>query len=202
MKSFLGWLILLAALAVPAVLFWNWWQEMQGPAAAENAVAAPPVFAAQDAAAAPAAPEGGSPSPPAAGAQAPQEPASGAPATAPRAGPARRAGGFNPRSSRDPMLSLVEIQHMAERRRLEEEARRRALEASRPQPQAPQPSACSRITLQGIVTTPNGAGAIINDEVRYVGDKVLGARVTRITGTRVILSDRGRLCIKKVGPGG
>ena len=35
MRSFLGWLLLLAALAVPAVFFYNWWMKMQAPPASE-----------------------------------------------------------------------------------------------------------------------------------------------------------------------
>ena len=52
--------------------------------------------------------------------------------------------------------------------------------------------------LQGIISTPEGRGAIINDEIYYRGDKVLGATIHRITASSVLFRYRGKTFYKKM----
>ncbi len=203
MKSFLGWLMLLVALAVPAVLFYNWWTQLQAPTALEAAQEVPAGAGLSSAKASPST----APAPAAAGqAKVPaQTAATSSGGAAPQAGKAasqksRRRGKkevrYAPQGDRDPTLSILDMKLIA----LREEARRRALA---PPPKAKKmrkraPPLHTRITLQGIISTPQGRGAIINDEIYYRGDRVLGATIRKITSSTVIFRYKGRTFYKKM----
>jgi len=117
---------------------------------------------------------------------------------------------FAPRSDRDPFLSHIEVQKKEEqdrrkelarleeerRRREEEEARREAL---RPKPKAKPnlPPMEERLVLQGIIATAGERQAIVNNEVKRIGESVLGAKISKITDTAVFFSYQGRT-IRKV----
>ncbi len=200
MKSFLGWLMLLVALAVPAVLFYNWWTQMQAPTALEAAQEVPAGTGFSSVEASNSAQTAVTPS----GGAAPQaQKASTAPAadTQTKAAKKPRRRGkkklrYAPKTDRDPTLSILDMKLIA----LREEARRRAL--------APAPvkkkdkkrvkALHTKIELQGIISTPQGRGAIINDEIYYRGDKVLGATIRKITSSTVIFRYKGRTFYKKM----
>jgi len=278
-RSILGWVILLGALAVPAVLFQRWWTQLKQPATfTVQQKGVPPGGAFGDArsdqagslgnpiqpppgAAPPAGPGQAAlpprgmdrPAPPAmngsaypgdSGSASPAPPArggafppgtSGPPSgmgTTPAASqgspsgsagrnaaaplqdrpPKKRVGKaaieYRPKSSRDPMLSLADLRAIAKEKYAKELARREMIEASRPKPKAkkaarktakPKTDACKKLDLQGIVSTPTGSGAIVNDEVRYQGDSIFGLTIKRIT-TRTVVFAQGRrtACVKRV----
>ncbi len=102
---------------------------------------------------------------------------------------------YAPKTDRDPTLSILDMRLIA----LREEARRRAM--------APPPKKKvvrkrvplhTKINLQGIISTPQGRGAIINDEIYYRGDKILGASIRKITSSTVIFRYKGRTFYKKM----
>ncbi|HBL17884.1 MAG TPA: hypothetical protein DD417_14325 [Elusimicrobia bacterium] len=250
-KSLLGWLILLGALAVPAVLFYQWWTQMQktttfeakqkvpeggafegvrsgqegaGAPGAPGAPGTPEASGAPDGAAssAPAVPAAGAPgeaavAPVAAAATAAGAPPVGAPgagAVAPApaspapSGPARSDGKarieYSPKTTRDPTLSLADLRELAKQKYLKEMNRRDMIEAAKPK-ELKRPSGptgdelCAKIDLQGLIGTPDGSAAIINDEVRHVGDRVGGLEVKHIT-TRTVVFAQGKrtVCVKRV----
>ena len=244
-KSLLGWLILLGALAVPAVLFYQWWTQMQKTTTFEAKQKVPEggafegVRSGQEGAGAPGAPEA-SGAPDGAASSAPAVPAAGAPgeaAAAPVAaaataagappvgapgagavapapaspapsGPARSDGKarieYSPKTTRDPTLSLADLRELAKQKYLKEMNRRDMIEAAKPK-ELKRPSGptgdelCAKIDLQGLIGTPDGSAAIINDEVRHVGDRVGGLEVKHIT-TRTVVFAQGKrtVCVKRV----
>lgn len=115
---------------------------------------------------------------------------------------------YAPKTDRDPFVSLIEVQmardaeRRAEMARLEEERRRREAEeaakraAAREKtvkPKAPsEPPIESRLTIQGIISTPDHKSAIVNNDVVNVGEVVLGAEVVEITDSAVIFNYKGR----------
>jgi len=244
-KSLLGWLILLGALAVPAVLFYQWWTQMQKTTTFEAKQKVPEggafegVRSGQEGAGAPGAPEasgapdGAAPSAPAvpaagapgeaaaapvaaaataAGAPPVGAPGAGAVAPAPASpapsGPARSDGKarieYSPKTTRDPTLSLADLRELAKQKYLKEMNRRDMIEAAKPK-ELKRPSGptgdelCAKIDLQGLIGTPDGSAAIINDEVRHVGDRVGGLEVKHIT-TRTVVFAQGKrtVCVKRV----
>lgn len=222
MKSFLGWLMLLVALAVPAVLFYNWWTQMQAPTALEAAQEVPAGAGLSSVRASPSgAPSGGAPTVPgssaggrasspahaavtSSGGAAPQvQKASTVPAadTQTKAAKKPRRRGrkelrYAPKTDRDPTLSILDMKLIA----LREEARRRALAPAPVQKKERKrvKALHTQIELQGIISTPQGRGAIINDEIYYRGDKVLGATIRKITSSTVIFRYKGRTFYKKM----
>jgi hypothetical protein len=253
MKTAFGWLVLLGALAIPAVLFWKWWIAMQTTttfevkqkppeaqtafgevkSAQENpietAATDPQAVQAQaqaagtaedsldqapDLTASAAAPEAGEAPPVDApgersGADAPPEQAAAPEAVPPGAEDGRLR--YAPKSSRDPMVSIFDLRELAKRRLAKEMARRevkKALQPPKPPPKKrvrrappkPKPKPfCETLELQGIIATPNGIAAIIDDEVRNEGDIYKGAVIARITTRTVIFKKRRRtVCVKRV----
>ena len=250
-KSLLGWLILLGALAVPAVLFYQWWTQMQKTTTFEAKQKVPEggafegVRSGQEGAGAPGAPGApGTPeasgAPDGAASSAPAVPAAGAPgeaAAAPVAAAATAAGAppvgapgagavapapaspapsgsarsdgkarieYSPKTTRDPTLSLADLRELAKQKYLKEMNRRDMIEAAKPK-ELKRPSGptgdelCAKIDLQGLIGTPDGSAAIINDEVRHVGDRVGGLEVKHIT-TRTVVFAQGKrtVCVKRV----
>jgi hypothetical protein len=109
---------------------------------------------------------------------------------------------YAPKTTRDPVLSLLDEQKLAVDRQAKEAARLELeahLQAAK-QKQKPKPKkeVDKLITVQGIVVLPSGATAIINDEVRRQGDKVFGAVVKKITTRYVIFTYEGRSFSKEV----
>ncbi|PCI36642.1 MAG: hypothetical protein COB53_08915 [Elusimicrobia bacterium] len=272
MKTAIGWIVLIGALAIPAVLFWKWWIAMQTTttleikqkppveqtaafgdikSAQENPIATSPVEPqpqetqraaalqagnddgsldeAPDMAVAPVAeqpqPEGegsgggSAASPGAVGSEQPQETLL-AKTTQERVPGAVGTGGtgrvrYLPKTSRDPMISILDLRELAKRRLAKELARRqikRALEKPKKKPEPkkvvirkpppPKPRRkpfCETVELQGIIATPNGIAAIIDDEVHHEGDRIKGAVIARITTRTVIFKRRRRtVCVKRV----
>ncbi len=215
LNALLGWLLMLAVLAVPSFLFYNWWTKNRTQTAAEavTVTSVKDVFSAADqhageAAAAQVSPAAAAPVRPAvqAAAQAPAaEPVQAAvpapaaapagqqripvPAAAPQAAPVTAASTqtikgsyYNPKLSRNPMLSPDDYRHMKEDelRRAEEERQAR-LSRNR---HAKEAGIETRIRLQGIV----GNAAIINGEMYTAGQTVYGGKLVKI-GTDYIIGE-------------
>lgn len=235
MRSFLGWLLLLAALAVPAVFFYNWWIKMQAPAAPEqviaikkgegafgkvksggpsNPIATPPVSAAKTK------PSGASTSTSVAVSAPPQgvsdaQTMASTPVTSirgsdnigttPPIAKKRKAKSriieYAPETNRDPTLSILDHKILALRLAAQREAMR-----PKPVKKVRKPKKViikripiwKQIVVQGIISTPNGRAAIVNDEVRYRGDMVLNAQIKKITSSSVIFKYKGRTFYKRV----
>jgi len=227
-KGGLGWVILVVALAVPGVLFYNWWSHLK--ADREKAVAAK---------ARGRVPEGGvfQPSPndklvnpmtpaastetataalsasteaaaavaasPAAAAPAPTpEPAAEAPVAAPPAASTATAAALP--LKRDPTLSPFDQVRLLE----EEEARRAAAEAlaaaARPKRGSKAKAAVNPITLvelMGIISNAeSGFKAIVNNEVLGVGEFIGSTKikVVKITDLGVTFDYKGKRFSKSV----
>jgi hypothetical protein len=262
MKSFLGWLMLLVALAVPVFLFYNWWMQMQAqPAPLEASQQVPeekpfgklrsvkggiqnPIQpstmtangakttpagdgAVAQASAAERRPAG---DPPGKKADLTQGPDANAGADSTNRGqanpmaanPAQQRKKTNSRSrknkgveykqpERDPMLSIMDIKLL----RYYEDSKRKALEppkckrgevlkkgrcVKRRLPTVKKtPPVWKEITVQGIIgMATGGRAAIVNDEVRYVGDSVKGATIRKITASTVIFRFKGKTFYKKM----
>lgn len=239
-KSLAAWVLLLGILAVPAVLFFNWWKKMQANAASDSAAASRPMptqaagwtpVAAQPAAdpvvqpgvevsastgtalsgapqpAAPAAEASSSPSPmPSAVApEVPSQPQAFT-ASAPVSTQPARTGlepvEYAPKSTRDPTLSPMDAKKLAEEalaKKLAKERIRAALdEAPRKREKPRKPPVEDRIELYGVVTTPEGTTAIINDQILKEGDDIYGAVIQRITTNAVVFKYGSRTFTKRV----
>lgn len=223
----LGWVILVAALAVPGVLFYNWWSGLK--ADREKAVAAK---------ARGRVPEGGvfqsspnaklvNPMAPAVSTAAAAEPAvsdASAPAAVASASAAEpqavadvpaastdAAAAFSASSStvlplkRDPTLSPFDMVRLLE----EEEARRKAAEdlanASKVKVRGPRRAVvvdpATLVNLQGIVSNPeSGFKAIVNDEVLGVGEFIGNTKIkiVKITDLGVTFNFQGKKFSKGV----
>ena len=165
----LGWILLIGALAVPAVLFFKWWTQMKAAQTVEarQSVPSSTPFGGSSA---PSAPE---PAPAAAQAEQPQDPPSGgaespapeaaapagsaspgaaapvqaeetqSPAPEPaQAAPTGLAGKqieYMPKTTRDPTLSVADLRELAKQRMAVEMSRRQVEEAAKPQPVAKRP---------------------------------------------------------------
>lgn len=202
-RSTIGWLILVAGLAVPAVLFWKWREQMKTQGISEaQSTASSGAFAGVSSAGALSNPMDAAPSTgtvqaaasePAAQAAPAAELAASSSATAavPVAAAAKEEGiMFRPKTDRDPTLSPED------RKKLLDEmlARQNAPQVEEPErPRRPRPRPLeSRIKLYGIVATPNGITALINDRVVKPGDQIEGAVVERITTKMVVFKHRNR----------
>lgn len=202
-RSTLGWLILVAGLAVPAVLFWRWREQMKTQAYPEaSAQGAQPqgAFSGMSSASALPNPVAGGASSTATVSAAPTE-VSTAAVSAPVAAASATAQGqeqgpvFAPKSDRDPMLSPVD------RKKLLDEmlARDNPVQTRSEQPRRPaRPRPESRLKLYGIVATPNGITALINDRVLKAGDKIDGIVVERITTKMVVFRHKNRTFTMKL----
>lgn len=223
----LGWVILVIALAVPGVLFYNWWSGLK--ADREKAVAAK---------ARGRVPEGGvfqsspnaklvNPMAPAVSTAAAAEPAvsdASAPAAVASASAAEpqavadvpaastdAAAAFSASSStvlplkRDPTLSPFDMVRLLE----EEEARRKAAEdlanASKVKVRGPRRAVvvdpATLVNLQGIVSNPeSGFKAIVNDEVLGVGEFIGNTKIkiVKITDLGVTFNFQGKKFSKGV----
>ena len=219
-KGGLGWMILVAALAVPGLLFYNWWsrlkaerdksvaakargrmpegvlfQAVPNPSKLVNPIASSST--ASSPAAAEAAVEAGTAQ--AAGVSAP--PADSSPtqtasfplstAAAAQAEPAA------PSLKRDPMLSPFDLLRLKE-----QDARKRSAQDMLKKERRPRAgfSGESSIELLGIISGPSGAPkAIVNNEVVGVGERIGGVRVVRITDMSVTFEYKGKKFTKSVG---
>jgi hypothetical protein len=206
----LGWVILVAALAVPGVLFYNWWSHLK--ADREKAVAAK---------ARGRVPEGGVfQSPPSAKLVNPMDttvstvPVVRAPVDASSAVvvarpapvadtvPAPAPTGAAPPLKRDPTLSPFDQVRLME----EDEARRRAaeeLENLKNRKIAPKVvkrvDPKTLVDLQGIISNPeSGYKAIVNNEVVGIGELVGKVRIVRITEGGVVFDYKGQKFTKTV----
>ncbi len=243
MRSFLGWLLLLAALAVPAVFFYNWWMKMQAPAAPEQGVViikkgegafgkvksggpSNPI-ASQPASAAETKPAGAAPgvesSTSAAAGSAPggvstEKTMVSTPVTplrgndnvaTPSPAPKRRKAKsltveYAPETNRDPTLSILDHKILALRRQARLDAMRPKIKLKpkkvkrKPKPKIKRIPIWKQIIVQGIISTPNGRVAIVNDELRNKGDVVLNAEIKKITSSSVIFKYKGRTFYKRV----
>jgi hypothetical protein len=213
MNSALGWLLMLAVLAVPSFLFYNWWSKNRLPAearAAEGGASFPAVEAAPGAAS-PAQSElkpppvaGGSPLPPSPPSvtpeAAPPDSAAGAPAdqqvSAARppqvSSPSVKASGYNPRTDRNPMLSRDEHRRIKAEMaaRAEEERAARTGFSRKPAERGIE----TRIALQGIV----GNAAIINGDMYSAGQSIYGGKILKVGPDYVIIEHRGKRIVKKM----
>lgn len=113
---------------------------------------------------------------------------------------------FSPKNSRDPFLSKEEVEKIernrrAEVERIEKEKRdkEKALIAEREAAKAklereaylkanPHLAIVSKIKIQGMM----GSEVQINNDFKGVGDKVAGATITKITGTRIYFKYKGK----------
>ncbi|HAT73215.1 MAG TPA: hypothetical protein DCS63_10415 [Elusimicrobia bacterium] len=213
LTSLLGWAFLLAVLAVPSFLFYNWWEKSRQQASAEMTQEAAPadIFPSSEKsrpAPPPAGPGKGTPQPPAAserpGAQpapepAPQQPplissapvqpapsAAGALKTGPVPAQPRLVSYYRPKSDRDPTFSPEDYSRLkeAELRRLEAEEQRRLAESRKPK----EPAFESRLRLQGII----GTAAIINGEMYSAGQTINGAKILKVGSNYIIGEYKGR----------
>lgn len=168
------------------------------PAGQEPGTAAPP--------ASPSEPSPGSGAP----SQAPAD-ATGGPAGAGGPGPAsptavpegRERIEYAPQSDRDPTLSVIDEQKLAVERetaRMAEAEMRSKLDESKNKKKkvVREKPAEDLISVQGIITMDGGNAAIVNDEVRRVGDKVSGCTLTRVTSKQVFFRCGGKTFYKTV----
>lgn len=130
-----------------------------------------------------------------------------APGPEPRAPPSPMAAadsGAGPGSSieinRDPTLSPNDIKLQARRLLERELAQRQTREeaARRKNRSHGGPLLESRLFLMGIIQSKNGTTAIVNDSIVKVGDRVLGAKVRRITGNTVVFEHKSRTFSKTI----
>lgn len=203
----LGWVILVIALAVPGVLFYNWWSHLK--ADREKAVAAKArgrvpeggVFQSSPnaklvnpmaptvsttVAAVPVAVPANAAAPAPAAAQAATIPAPGATALAPGEGQTSMFSSMTATAlplKRDPTLSPFDQVRLLE----EEEARRKAaqdlIDAAKPKARGgsrakPKANPATMVNLQGIVSNPeSGFKAIVNDEVLGAGEFIGSTKI-------------------------
>jgi len=225
----IGWLILLAALAVPALFFQNFLKKMQTSATPYEVKRKPeggafgnvrsqpggglpnpiqssssPATAASGTPPATTSPGGFQPAPNEPQPAPPQDPAPASPdAAAPEAPLTAQASDgrerieYAPQSERDPTLSVIDEQKLAlereAQRRTDEDMRSRVSESKKKKVVRVKTSE-EQIQVQGIV----GTQAIVNDEVRQVGDKVLGCTIARVTSKGVFIRCGGKSIYKTV----
>jgi hypothetical protein len=124
--------------------------------------------------------------------------------------PARKTGEkpieYAPSTSRDPTFSPLDVKRKlqdAERQRIiEQEKEAQYTEMRQPKKvkkEGPkEPPIEDRIQLYGIISTPNGKAAIVNDGTTYEGDTVMGAVIKRITTNTVVFQYHGKTFTKRV----
>ncbi|HAH07921.1 MAG TPA: hypothetical protein DCM05_15590 [Elusimicrobia bacterium] len=113
---------------------------------------------------------------------------------------------YAPATSRDPTISPIDVKRKlqeAEQKRLIDEEKQRQYEEIRApktvrKERPAEPPIEERIHLYGVVSTPSGRAAIVNDGTAYEGDTVMGAVIKRITTNTVFFQYRGRTFSKKV----
>ncbi|MEK7746420.1 MAG: hypothetical protein AAB576_07130 [Elusimicrobiota bacterium] len=107
---------------------------------------------------------------------------------------------YSPNTMRDPMVSPFDLKRLAREREEKEMIRGEVEAAARPaKPKKVQETPIEqRIEVYGVVATPNGIEALINDRRVREGDSVLGAKVKKITTGRIRFEYRGRVFEKKV----
>ena len=107
---------------------------------------------------------------------------------------------YSPNTMRDPMVSPFDLKRLAREREEKEMIRGEVEAAARPvKPKKVQETPIEqRIEVYGVVATPNGIEALINDRRVREGDTVLGAKVKKITTGRIRFEYRGRVFEKKV----
>jgi hypothetical protein len=223
-NTVLGWLLMLAVLAIPSFLFYNWWSKNKMQGAGEAAMEVPvkdvfsqaeqqsqprPAFVpeastglVQTASAAqlpvavstlPAAEKPlsqavalSSSMPPALQGAAQPQPVPGA-AVARSTGPVKRSY-YAPKGTRNPMLSMQELDRIKEAEQDRIDAERQA-RMSQQQTRKPRDMGIeNRIRLQGVV----GNAAIINGEMYYEGQSVLGGKLIKVTDSYIIMEHKGK----------
>ena len=92
------------------------------------------------------------------------------------------------------MLKPEEEEELSRSRKKHEEVRQSGLEGT----SASLEAAKRQIKVQGVLDTPEGVVAIINNEIYRRGDKVAGAKLLRIVGNRVQFKFQGYIFEKKV----
>lgn len=226
-NTLLGWLLMLAVLAIPSFLFYNWWSKNKVQGASEAAMEAPaqdvfskaeqqsqvsssplpaaalptpaaaatvpaqpaplPISTAAAQAARPLPAQAAAVSTAMAPAQLPEASKPAQPAVSASTGPAKRSF-FAPKGVRNPMLSAQELQQIkdAEEARLEAERQARM---SQQQVRKPKDMGIeNRIRLQGVV----GNAAIINGDMYYVGQSILGGKLLKVTDSYIIMEYKGK----------
>lgn len=204
-----GWAILVLALAVPGLLFYNWWSRMDREkkrqlnisvrkhteaapfAGSENKNRLVNPVAAQAAVST------------AAAAQTPAEAAAPAPSPAqPEAAPApagpvaaSATAALPDFPARDPMLSPYDMVRL-KRQELEKMMRASELSVKKIVPE--EPPAENNIDLQGIVSAGGVNKAIVNGEVVGEGDTVEGAVILKISDRSVVFRHKNRKFTKYV----
>lgn len=218
----LGWVILVVALAVPGVLFYNWWSHLKAEreksvaakahgrvpeggvfqAASPNAKLVNPMTPAVSTDTAPA-PVAAGGTPPAAASDA-QAAVSATPAPAPIPAAASTVAAAAP-LKRDPTMSPLDAVRIAQ----EEEARRRAAEDLANLNAGRQARVTRKVKnnpvdtleLQGIISNPeSGFKAIVNNEVVGVGEMIgsTGIKVLKINDLGVTFLYQGKRFSKGV----
>lgn len=226
-KSGLGWLILIAALAVPGFLFYNWWsrtkteheQALAGKARSrlpEGSIfqIAPASAKLLNPISASSAPAAGLPVS-SATAAVPAADSDASEAPAPPEVPADLAAASTTTVvlARDPMLSPLDIVRMRERELAKERARleieednkrRREVATVRKKVESPVEN---HVELQGTVDTPEGSSlAIVNGATLSAGETFAVAgyrmkvRVVKISASNVTFEYKNRRFTKKVNP--
>ena len=101
---------------------------------------------------------------------------------------------------RDPMVSPFDLASggLARRRGISDDPREVEEAVSPPRRRRFRRRLEQRIEVYGVVATPNGIEALINDRRVREGDTVLGAKVKKITTGRIRFEYRGRVFEKKV----
>ncbi|MBI4377048.1 MAG: hypothetical protein HY549_11425 [Elusimicrobia bacterium] len=233
-RSSAGWLILLASLAIPAWMSYQWWSQLNEDARrqmarkvrkrlprSESIFARPPearrfVNPLVEPAEAPARRDTAGPAPvlaqavasPSLSAEPPKaalpeevaiekNPAAPEPlpavSSSPAAAPAAAGEPELARLSRDPTLSPYDLLAI-------QRAKAKAgLGRQRPARPSDKPRSVERnIDLQGIIETPRGRRAIINDKMVGPGDKIAGAKVVKISSESVMFSVNNKTFIKRM----
>lgn len=222
----LGWLLLVGALAVPAVLFYKWWTQMKAtqgveakqamPSAAPFAGGAapasasePPAEPAPQAEPAPSAVAQAAPDmPPAPAAPDAALPAEAEPAPSEEPSPAANPGAmvakieYMPKTSRDPMLSVADQRELLKERMAAQISQQEVQKAVEEVPAAPPPPPakpfCDYFDLQGIIGAGGDVAAIVNDRIVREGDRIAGAVVERLTTRTVVFRKGKKTCMKRV----
>ncbi len=215
LSSLLGWLLLVAVLAVPSFLFYNWWTKSRQQASSELAQSPAPanIFPAADKNSATAqvlisTPAAAAPQP----AAAPARPAAN-PAVQDAPGPAaavstavvtaapvstgavrgvvvstqpQKASYFSPKGDRDPTLSPDDYRRIKEAERARRDAE---LEQQRKDRMVQKKESCeSKLKLQGIV----GTAVIINGDMYYAGQTIYGAKILKVGPDYIIGECKGK----------
>jgi len=211
-KSPVGWLILVAALAVPGLMFYGWWSRVNSAADGQMAqkvrrrlpgggglfAVSPPAaklinpIAGQAPAAPPPPAKAVKPAAPARQLAAPPKTEKRIAAHAISTAAATAAAAL----TRDPTLSpydAARLAQMAEARTMSQEE---VLEASRKTVRR-KPRIEATIDLQGIITNPaSGNRAIVNGEMVGEGQLVGKVKVLKITSQKVVFSYKGKTFVK------